>query len=92
MFALTFQSVSVAIENVTASLMQCGNYVIWSAHLESPVIIGANPVVWAEIKYCYVITRERLVRKSIYDQFITTTTGDKIINADISKAPWKAKG
>ena len=49
-FMLTFRSVHVAIENVNASLMQGGNYVIWSARLESPMVIRANPAAWAEIK------------------------------------------
>ena len=41
-FALTFQSVHVAIENVNVSLTQGGNNVIWLANLESPVVIGRN--------------------------------------------------
>ena len=49
-FALTFQLVRVAIENANASLTQGGNDIIWSAHLESPMVIGANPVMRAEIK------------------------------------------
>ena len=48
-FAVTFQSVHVAIENANASLTNGGNYVIWSADLESPGDTGVNLTEWAEI-------------------------------------------
>ena len=38
----------------------------------------------------YVITRETLVRKSIYEKFTMTTTADEIINMNASKAPQMA--
>ena len=46
---------------------------------------------WEEIKSYYIIMRETLVRKSIYDQFSTTTTVDEIINMNTWKEPQKAK-
>ena len=59
-----------------------------SARLESP---GGNLAMWAKSKSYYIIMRETLACKSIYDQFTTRTTVDKIINENASKAPWKAK-
>ena len=79
---LTFRSVHVAIENVDASLMQGGNYVMASARLGSPGYTGANMAAQMEITSFYVILRETLVHKSIYGQFTMTTTVDRIINAN----------
>ena len=68
-----------------------GNYVIWSAHLGSHRYTGQNLAEWTEIKSYYVIMRETLVHKSIYDHLTRMTTVDEIINANASKVPWEGK-
>ena len=55
------------------------------------MVIRANLAEQAESKYYYVITRETLASKSIYNQFTTKTTVDEIINTNVSKAPQEAK-
>ena len=53
---------------------------------------GTKSAAQVEIKLYYVIMRETLAHKSIYNQFMTTTTTvDKIINMNVLKAPQKAK-
>ena len=73
-----------------ALLYPAGNDVIWLARLKSPGYTGWNLAEWAEMKSYYIITRETLVHKSIYDHLIRLVTVDEIINVNASKAPWKA--
>ena len=63
------------------------NYVIWSAHLRSPRHPGRNPTEQVDINSHYVITRVTLV----HDHITRVAIIDKIINANDSKAPWKAQ-
>ena len=81
--ALTFRSIHVAIDNPDASLMRGRNYIVAR-------YTGENPAAHVEIKSYYVIMRETLARKCIYNKFTTTTTVDEIINVNASKAPCKA--
>ena len=50
-----------------------------------------NPAEQAEIKSYYIIIRETLAHKSIYDHLTRMATVDKIINVNASKAPREAK-
>ena len=70
--------------NLNASLTQAGNYVTGLGH---PAELGQNSWVAGN----YVIMTEPWSANNNYDQFITTTTVDEIINVNVSKAPWKAK-
>ena len=49
------------------------------------------PDEWAEIKSYYIITRETLTHKSIYDYLTRMMTVDDILNVNAPKAPWEAK-
>ena len=73
------------------SLPPAKNDVIWSSCLGSPGYTRQNPAEWADIKSYYVITRETLVHKSIYDHLTRTSTVDEIINVNASKVPWNVK-
>ena len=55
--------------NTTASvsLLPAINYVMWSDHLRSLRYTRWNPAEWIEIKSYYIIMRETLVHKCIYD-------------------------
>ena len=73
-----------------ASLLLARNYVVWLAHLGSPKYTERNPAERAEIKPYYVIKRETLARKSIYNYLTRIIAVDNIINAKALKAPWKS--
>ena len=75
----------------SASLPPAGNYLILPGRFGSPGYTRRNPAERAEIKSYYVIMRETLVHKSIYNHLTRLTTVDKIINTNALKAPWKAK-
>ena len=79
--------------NATAntSLLLARNYILWLARLRSAGYEGRNLAEWVEIKSYYIIMREILVHKSIYDDLTRIATVDEIINANTSKVPWKAK-
>ena len=74
-----------------ASLPLTADYVIWSAPPGSPRYTGRNPAERVEIKPYYIITRETLAHKSIYNHLTKVTTVDEIINANALKAPRNAK-
>ena len=73
-----------------ALLSPAENYVIGSAHLRSSGCTRQNQAEQPEINEYYVIMRASLVHKSIYDHLTRIVTVDEIINANASKAPWKA--
>ena len=52
---------------------------------------GRNLPVRVEIKSYYVITREILAHKSIYDHLIRMATVDEIVNVNVSNGQQKAK-
>ena len=52
---------------------------------------GQNLVEQVKIKSYYIVTRETLAHKSIYDDSTRMATVDEIINANASKGPRKAK-
>ena len=68
----------------SASFLPARNYVIWLDHLGLPGIL-------VEIKSCYVIMREILAHKSIYNHLTSMVTVHEIINANKSKAPGRTK-
>ena len=74
-----------------ASLPLAGDYVIWSACLGSSGFKRRNLAEWAEIKSYYVIMRETLAHKSIYDHLTRIATVDEIINVNASKVPQEAQ-
>ena len=76
---------------VNASLSPAGNYVIRSACHGSPKYPRQNLAEQAEIKSYYVIKRESLAHKSIYDHLTRMATGDEITNVNASKALLEAK-
>ena len=70
---------------MNASLMQAGNYV--GSPQVSPSWRQSKP---SRMARNYVTIAEPWRSNSIYDQFNMTTTVNEIINANASKAPWKA--
>ena len=73
MFALTFRSVDVAIENANASLMQSGDYVTGSGRLGSPRRIGTNPAGCAEIYNSKQDNKHERVKGIMEDQKLMQT-------------------
>ena len=67
---------------MNASLSPARNDVIWSARLGSPGYTVQNPNERMEIKLSYIITRETLVHKSIYNLLARMVTGNEIINVN----------
>ena len=76
-------------------MVQCKHVINASQKLgntaKSPMVIRANPAACVEIKSYYVIMRETLAHKIIYDQFTIMATVGEIINANTSNAPQQAK-
>ena len=75
--------------NATASelLPPAGNNVIRAARLGSPRYTTHNLAKWVEIKSYYLITRENLAHKNIYDHLTRMTAVVEIKNANVLKAP-----
>ena len=67
------------------SLLLAGYYIIWPAWLGSPGYTGRNLAKWVEIKSYYIITRETIAHKNIYDHLSRMVTVYKIINAKPQK-------
>ena len=76
---------------MNASLLPAGIYVVCLGRLESPGYKRRNLAEQVEIISYYVITRETLVHKSIYDHLTRMATIDEMIYANASKAQRKAK-
>ena len=70
-----------------ASFLATGYHVIWSATSGLP----GNMAELVEIKSYYIIRRETLAHKSIYDQFTTTTALVKIIHAKAMITQWQTQ-
>ena len=86
-----FMYLSGGNATVNASLSPVRKEVIWLARLGSPRYIRRNSAKWVEFKSYFVITRETLAHKTIFDHLTRIVIVDEIINANTSKAPQRAQ-